>query len=169
MLEVNQSKNIDTTDTKHFYTEYIKNFRFMKRGEVDVKVNMVFFKIIIIALYLSICGISSNYIVSVFFFDESLGFPIYFKNAISGIGFWIWFAGLGFVSTSIRIVLKKLYNYAYISPIRSAARIERLLHAVKHFPELKQVVSQRINERGFISEMDYNNLCIDKICREIKQ
>lgn len=163
MLEVNPSKN---TDTKQFYRDYIKNFRFMRDGEVDVKVNMVFFKLVTIALYLSICGISSNYIVSVFFFNELSSFPDYFMKAASGIWFWIWFVSIGFITTSIRIILKKIYDYAYLSPI-SKARVERLLYAAKYIPELKRLVSQRIKERGFISEMDYNNLCIDRIYREI--
>lgn len=164
MLKVNPSQN---TDTKQFYREYIKNFRFMKQGEVDLKANLVFCKILIIGLYISICGISSNYIFSVFFLNESASFPDYFISFIKGIGFWVWIIGLGFLTTSIRILLKKLYNYAYFSPIRSKIRCEKLLHTVKHFPELKLLVSQRINERGFISEMDYNTLCIEKIYREI--
>lgn len=163
MLKVNPSQN---TDTKQFYREYIKNFRFMKQGEVDLKVNLVFCKILIIGLYISICGISSNYIFSVFFLNESSSFPDYFMSFINGIGFWLWMIGLGFLTTSIRIALEKLYTYAYSSPI-SKTRLDRLFHTIKHFPELKLLVSQRINERGFISEMDYNTLCIEKIYREI--
>lgn len=164
MLEINTSQQ---TDPKSLYRDYIKNFSFTKQGEIQTKTNHVFFKILIISLYLCICGISSNYIFSVFFLKEVSTFPNYFMNFVQGLNFWIGLVILGFITTSLRICIKKLFIYSYFSPIRSKARCDKLFLAAAHFPELRKLLSKRIKERGFISEMDYNNLCIEKICKEI--
>lgn len=160
--------NIETLcENQNRYKKYIHDFRFTTMEDVHLKTQRVFWKTLIICLYLGICGISSNYVYAVFFGDEVRDFPIFFLDFIASLAFYIGVALAGFVSTSVGIAIHKLHLYAFSTPIKNAKRLDKLLMVVKSIPELERLVAQRLHNQGFVSEMDYQALEIDTIHKDL--
>ena len=156
--------NTEILDDYHNrYKLYIQNLRFIKEDEVKSKAQKVFFKTLLICLYLGICGISSNYVFAVFFGDETRDFPVYFIEFLNSLTFYVGLSIIGFITTSIAIAIHKLNIYAYTSPIANQKRINKLFTVLENIPELESVVAIRLRSQGFISEMDYQYLQIDEI------
>lgn len=155
-------------DDYNRYKKYIKDFKFATQEDVDLKVRRIFFKTLIICVYLGLCGISSNYVFAVFFNAEARDFPIYFTSFVSSSVFWVGLVLIGFVSTSVRILFKQMFTYAYSSPLSNTGRIDRMFAVAAQIPELRVLLRDRLSKRGFVSEMDYQSLEIDSIYKELK-
>ena len=160
--------NIETLcEHQNRYKKYIQDFRFNTKEDVHNKTKRMFIKTLIICLYLGVCGISSNYVFAVFFGGEVRNFANFFLDAINSLVFLIGVALSGFISTSVGIAIRKLDLYAYSTPISNTKRLDKLLMVVKHIPELEQLVTQRLRNQGYVSEMDYQVLEIDTIHRNL--
>lgn len=154
-------------ENQNRYTRHIQSFRFVTKDDVNLKSKKVFMKMLIICLYLSICGISSNYVFAVFFGDEVRAFPIYFLDFMNSLVFYFILAFIGFFTTTMGIIIHKLNVYAYSSPIKCSKRLNKLFMVVKQIPELESLVATRLHKQGYFSEMDYQSLEIDAIYKEL--
>lgn len=159
--------NIESLCEKPSYKTFIEDFKFVTKEQLKLKAQRVCIKVFIICLYMGICGVSSNYVFEVFFGNEVRDFPIYFIDFVTSLPFYIGLVLSGFISTSVAIVIHKLNVYAFSSPINSSIRVDRLMKVVQRVPELGCLVSSRMRNQGYVSEMDYQSLEIDTIHKEL--
>ena len=153
---------------KDSYENFVKNFSFSENIDFDSKADKVCIKSVFLFLIVEAVALTINYIHSVFMSYEHRAFSTYINSHFHNVEF----LGVVFLtivaSLGVRAFIKRMYFYSQICQVDSKDEIDKIVELAKEFPKLGEIVTERINTQGFLSEMDYSILCIDRVYKDLQ-
>lgn len=164
MNKVNKSDHI-----KKAYTEFIKNFNFLTLKDINKKANLVFFKVIGLFVFLNLLTLSIWFVGSVFIGDKDHGVSEFltsyiYPGVVLGVcAVQLLFAGL------CRHWIKQSQRNMMLDDQLERCETDRILFLSQQFPQLGTLVKKRILDQGFLSQLDYQTLCINQVFCDLRK